>query len=502
MAKKDIVIDENKVEIKKTLVLKGQEWTDLQQKSKAELLKNLKVDGFRKGKVPANIAEKYVSKAQILQNAMSTYLSQKLDSIFEEVKKESDRVIAVRPRVDLEKLDENEAVIELTYPLDTDLSNLKLDSVKVKFDLPKVTDADINEYIEAKLKETALQLPLTEKQKTENGDTVTLNYKGFVDGEEFDGGQAENFDLKLGSKTFIDTFEEQLLDKKIGYKGDVIVTFPKEYPVTKLAGKEATFKVEIVAAKRPEETKLTDENIYVLRAGAAKTLDEAKNVLKWVLLNNKIELSLNTFIEKYVQDVVDKNEIKINDMFVWYQVEQKRNQIISQLKQQNIKFEEYLKVLDKTEQEFNELVFKEEKAGIAFSLVSQKLLKETGISNEVTEEDLTIWGNRTSMPTGLPTSFLTGFFMSDNQNKEQINQRILERKHVSALLAAKDPKAGEKLAKLEKELDENAAKIAEEWNKRAEELKAAKMSETVANAEQKQEDLEKRISKKTKKSSK
>ncbi|WP_029608632.1 trigger factor [Mycoplasma simbae] len=486
MSKKNITIDENKVEIKKTVELKGKDWEQYQEKSTTDLIKNLKIKGFRKGKVPADVARKYISQGQVFEDALNKYLASELQNIFEELKAETSRVVAVQPNISIQEISKESVKFDVIYPLDADLSKIDDKDVKVKFELPKVTDKDVDAYIEEKLKETAIQLPLEANDKTQLGDTVTLNYKGYVNDEAFDGGQAEKFDLKLGSKTFIDTFEEQLVDKTVGYKGEVVVTFPKTYPVDKLAGQKATFDVEIVAAKRPEKTELTEENLYALRAGQAKTVEEAKQVLKWVILNNEIELSLNKFIEAYVSETVAKNEVKINDLFIRYQVEQKRKQVVDQLKQQNIKFEEYLHVLDKTEEEFDKLVFEEEKQNIAFSLVAQHLLKSVSEGKELSKEEIQTWASLTSMSTGLPTVFLTGFFLQDEANKKQIEERILERKHIKALLLAKDAKNGEKLAKLEEELVTEANKISEEWNKRAEELKAQREKE-IAEAAAKKE---------------
>ncbi|BAW18325.1 trigger factor [Mycoplasmopsis bovigenitalium] len=485
MAKKNIVIDEKKVEIRKTIELKDEQWSKLHEKALQNLVKNLKIDGFRKGKVPADIAKKYISKPQAFENALNSYLSTNLKDIFEELKKENDRVIATQPNINVIEITDEKVVFEVAYPLDVDLSKIKLDGVKVKFELPKVTEKDVEEYIDEKLKETSLQTPLKATQKTKFGDTVTLNYKGFVNNEPFDGGQAEGFELKLGSKTFIDTFEDQLVDKKVGYKGEVVVTFPEKYPVDKLAGQKATFEVEIVAAKRPEETKLTEDNIFVLRAGQAKTIEEAKDVIKWVITNNEIEISLNKYIEEFANEVLKNNEININEIFVHHQVEEKRKQVIQQLKQQGIKFEDYLKILDKNEKEFNELVFKEEKQSISFTLVAQHLLKSVVESKEVSKEEIEQWAAITSMSSGLPTSFLTGFFMQDENNKRQITERILEKRAFVAFVKSQDEKSGEKLEKLQKELETNATRISIEWNKRAEELKLEKEKEIEKAAKKK-----------------
>lgn len=484
MADKLIHIDEEKVEIKKLIKVDEKQWAPLIKKAKDDLVKNLKIDGFRKGKVPADQASKYISDAKVFESAFEAYLKESINSIYTELKEVCPRIVPTQPEIRVKKIDKDVLEFEVVYPLESDLSSLKFEKVKTKFELPKITKKDIDKYIENKLKEVAVKLPLEKGQKTQNGDTVTLDYKGFVDGVEFDGGYAKNFELKLGSKTFIDTFEDQLLDKEVGYKGEVVVTFPKEYPVDKLANKKATFQVEILKAVRPEATKLSDENLYALRAGQAKNETEARDVLKWILLNNKIEVALNTFIEKYTTETLDNNDVKINDMFVHYQVEQRKKEIVDQLKQQDIKFSEYLNILDKSEEQFKELVFKEEKKSIAFSLIAQHLLKEVSKEEDATQDEINTWANITSMSTGLPTVFLTGFFMTDENNKNQITSRIIERRNITALVQQKDPESYAKLVELESKLNTEAKRIADEWNKRAEELKAKKEAE-MAEAEAK-----------------
>ncbi|QBF34801.1 trigger factor [Mycoplasmopsis phocirhinis] len=489
MSNKNITVDHKKCEISKKIVLSGVEWSDLQEKATQELMKNLKLDGFRKGKVPANIAKKHISKPAIYEQSINKYLNANLKSIFEELQKENDKIINVTPLTDIKKISDEEVEISIVYPLDVDFSRLSFENINVKFDLPKTTKENIDTYIQEKLNANALQVPLKGKEKTKLGDTVTLNYKGFVNEEAFDGGEAKNFDLKLGSKTFIDTFEEQLMGKPVGYKGEVVVTFPKEYPVDKLAGQKATFDVEIVEAKRPEEIKLTDENVSLLRAGAARTVVEAKDSLKWILLNNNVELSLSDFLDKYVAAVLEKNEISLNDRLVAHQADAKLKEVIAQLKQQEIKFDEYLKVLGKTEAEFKKLVFDEEKQNIKFALIAQHLIKEVATeNNEPTEQELNAFINATVASTGLPAAFIKLYFLNDENNKKSINSRLIDRRNLTALLLKADAEKGKKLVKIEQELNDNLAKIAEEWTKRAEELKQAKEKEKEQELSEQSED--------------
>ncbi|MCT4469599.1 trigger factor [Mycoplasma sp. HS2188] len=485
MANKNVTVDHKKSEISKKIVLSGAEWSDLQEKATQELIKNLKLDGFRRGKVPANIAKKHISKGAIYEQSINKYLNNNLKAIFEELQKENDKIINVTPLTNITKISDEEVEIVIAYPLDVDFSNLSVKDVKVEFELPQTTKENIDTYIQEKLSANALQLPLKADDKTKLGDTVTLNYKGYVNDEAFDGGEAKNFDLKLGSKTFIDTFEDQLLDKKVGYKGEVVVTFPKEYPVDKLAGQKATFDVEIVDAKRAEDVKLTDENVSLLRAGAAKTVAEATDALKWILLNNNVEVSLSAFLEKYVASILEKNDIALNDRLVASQVETRINEVASQLKQQDIKFDEYLKVLGKTEDEFRKLVFDEEKQNIKFALIAQHLIKEVATEdNEPTEDELKAFINATVASTGLPAAFIKMYFLSDENNKRSIYSRLIDRRNLTALLVKLDSKKGKQLVEIEKELNENLAKIADEWTKRAEELKAAKEKEMAEKSKE------------------
>ncbi len=169
------------------------------------------------------------------------------DEIFEEVKKQHENVLQNAVLLELPVLAEESSVIKIEFPLLPDLSNIKLDeSIKTKVSKLKVTEADIDEYLNQLLSKNALVLPLDKKDKTKLGDVVTLKYKGFVNNEPFEGGEADSFDLKLGSKTFIDTFEDQLVGKTVGWKGEVNVTFPENYAVPTLKGQPAVFECEIL----------------------------------------------------------------------------------------------------------------------------------------------------------------------------------------------------------------------------------------------------------------
>ncbi|WP_029906173.1 trigger factor [Mycoplasmopsis opalescens] len=461
MSKKSIIIDEKNVEIKKIVKLENEAWAKLLSEAEKELFKKVKVNGYRPGKVPAHIAKQHVSQASLFNHAIDSYFRANAKEIFEQLKKETERVIAASPAINILKLSDAEAEFEIIYPLATDVKTFKLDKIKAKFPQIKVTEADVEKLIEERLQQSALQLPLTKDQKTKFGDTVTLNYKGYVDGEAFEGGEAEKYDLKLGTKTFIDTFEDQLTNKKVGWKGTIKVTFPAEYAVDKLKGKLAEFEVEIVEAKRPEEVKLTEANLSSLHAGNAKTIAEAKEIYKHTILNNKLTEQLAKFLEDIAHQVMKNNDINVNRMFVQQQVEKRRATIVKQLKDQGIKLEEYLGLIGKSSEEFDQIIADEETKQMQYLLAAQSLVQDLNAKVEVMEEDFKAWKDMTSMQSGLSTTMIDTFFFTNEQNKENIKLQIEERK-IQKLLASKwDSKAAKIIEKVEKELAKFAGKISE-----------------------------------------
>ncbi|MGP4074571.1 trigger factor [Halobacillus sp. K22] len=220
-----------------------------------KVVKDVQVPGFRKGKVPRKLFEQRFGVESLYQDALDIVLPQAYSNAVEETGIEP----VDRPEVDVKQIEKGEDLVftaEVTVKPEVNLGEYK--GLEVEEQSTEVTEEDVQSELK-QLQEKQAELVVKEDGEVEDGDTVVMDFEGFVDGEAFEGGQAENYSLEVGSGSFIPGFEEQLVGKNAGEETEVTVTFPEEYHAEDLAGKEATFKVTIHEIKGKELPELDDE---------------------------------------------------------------------------------------------------------------------------------------------------------------------------------------------------------------------------------------------------
>ncbi|MDR2527340.1 MAG: trigger factor [Rickettsiales bacterium] len=284
-----------------------------------KIQKNIKIDGFRKGHVPADVIKNKFS-VKVLSDTCE-------DVINEEVKKiidENGFTLATRPKIDIKEYDEKKDLeFEVAFELLPEIPNIDFGKIKLKKQNIKVSKKDIEDE---KLHILRNKANWNERDKSsELGDKVKIDFLGKINGEAFEGGKSENYDLILGSKSFIDTFEEQLVDKKSGDEVTVKVKFPENYNKKELAGKNAVFEVKIKSVSAPEFPELTDDylknnfnidNYEEFEKAIEKELKNAfdrsaknllnKNIINWLKSSVKIELPKSIVEDELKRVINDK----------------------------------------------------------------------------------------------------------------------------------------------------------------------------------------------------
>ena len=249
MAKKET---KNKLEL--TVKIEGEEWTKAVDASFKKNVKNVAVDGFRKGKCPRDIYEKKYGKESLYIDAAEGLLQDAYRKVMEENK---DVIPVVRPSVDIKSIDENGVEFSFIIITSPEVKIKKYKGLKVKKEKVEVTKEEIEHEL-GHLLERYTEL-VTKEGKVEEGDIAVIDFEGFKDGVAFEGGKGENYSLEIGSNTFIPGFEDQLIGLKKGEETDVNVSFPENYFSKELAGKPATFKVKVNEIKTKEYPKMDDE---------------------------------------------------------------------------------------------------------------------------------------------------------------------------------------------------------------------------------------------------
>ena len=250
----------------------------------AAYLKNknqISIPGFRKGKVPLAMVEKMYGKGVFLEDAANAVIP----GAYDKAVKECEEEIVSTPTIDVVQLEPEKAFIftaEVALKPEVELGKYK--GVKIDKIETEVTEDEVNEAIDRERKNNAREITV-EDRPIQDGDKATIDFEGFVDGVAFEGGKGTNYDLVIGSHSFIDNFEEQLIGKNIGDEVDVNVTFPESYQAEELAGKPAVFKVKVNGIKVDELPELDDE--FASEVSEYETVAEYKDSVKKGLAETK-----------------------------------------------------------------------------------------------------------------------------------------------------------------------------------------------------------------------
>ena len=254
--------------------IEGKEWEDALTKAFEKANKNAKIDGFRPGKAPRHIFEKKYGKESLYMDAVDLVLQDKYTKVIEDSKLEP----VVQPKVDIKSIDENgvELIFVITTKPEVKLGKYK--DLGIKKDVVKVTKKEVEERLEELQKQYAEIV--VKDGAIEEGDTAIIDFDGYLDGVQFEGGKGENYPLGIGSHTFIPGFEEQLVGMKSEEEKDINVTFPEDYPAENLKGKEVVFKVKVHEVKTKVLPELDEEFFLDLGMDDVKNKEELLNKLE------------------------------------------------------------------------------------------------------------------------------------------------------------------------------------------------------------------------------
>ena len=337
------------------------------------------VPGFRKGHAPRNVIESQYGEGVFVNDALDAFYYK----VYTEVLREHEEVKPIEaPKLDIKKMDKTGMTIELSIPCLPDFELAPYKGLTFTKQKVEVTDAQIQEEIDKALLRSSRLVETNKPVKVD--DYVNLDFDGYIDGKQFDGGKAENYQLKVGSHTFIDTFEDQLIGLNIGDKKDVMVTFPADYHEKSLAGKPATFKVEIKNIRERVMPEFNEE--FVSNSTEFETVDAYKQSIKERLTKeaeNRAEIELDNDI---LDKIIDDTNFVAPDSMVEDEYNRQYNGMLAQMQYQGIKFEDYAKYIGKTEEEFKHEIKLAASRNVKARVVLEKLLRDEKI--DITEEEI------------------------------------------------------------------------------------------------------------------
>ena len=342
------------------------------------------IPGFRKGKAPQAMIEKMYGVGVFYEDAVD----EAINASYPDAAKESGLEIVSRPEISIEQVEKGKSFIYVaTVATKPEVTLGEYKGIEVEKAKPEVTDADVEAELK-KVQEQNSRLVSVEDRAVADGDQTVIDFEGFVDGKAFEGGKAEDYTLVIGSHSFIDTFEDQLIGKNIGEDVEVNVTFPAEYHAADLAGKPATFKVKIKEIKMKELPELNDE--FASEVSEFETLDAYKEDVKNKLAETKQAQATAENENNVVQKVVDNAQMDIPAPMVDEQVRNMIEDYARRLQSQGISFDQYLQFTGSTIEQLQEQMRPQAELRLRTRLVLEAVVAAEKIepSDELVEAEI------------------------------------------------------------------------------------------------------------------
>ena len=340
----------------------------------------ISMPGFRKGKAPRAMIEKMYGKGIFYEDAANSIIP----DAYADAAKESELEIVAQPEIDVTQIESGKPFIfTATVALKPEVTLGEYKGIEVEKKEVEVTDEEVEAEIN-KVRESNARMLDIDDRATQDGDTVLIDFDGYVDGKQFEGGKADDYSLVLGSHSFIDNFEEQLVGKNIGDDVEVNVTFPENYQAEELQGKPAVFKVKIKEIKVKELPELDDD--FAQDVSNFDTIAEYKEDLKKKLTENKEEALKREREEAVIGKIIENAQMDIPEQMVDAQTRQMTQEFAQRLSSQGLSIDQYMQFTGLTPQKMIEELKPQALKRIQSRLVLEAVVAAENI--ETTEEEL------------------------------------------------------------------------------------------------------------------
>lgn len=411
---------------KLTITVPAAEFVEAMAASYKKQKGKISVPGFRKGKVPQAYLEKMYGPEMFYEDAANTCMENSYPSALDECGLD----VVSRPEIDVTQMEKGKDFIyTATVAVKPEVTlgeykGIEIDKVEVE-----VTDEDVQAELLNVQKQNARNIPV-EDRAAKMDDEVTIDFEGFVDGEAFEGGKGENYQLTLGSHSFIDTFEDQIVGKNIGEEFDVNVTFPEDYQAADLAGKPAVFKCKLNGIKETELPELDDE--FASEVSEFDTMDEYKADIQATLKAKKEKAAKNTKEGLVIDKIIENASMEIPEPMVDTTKEQMLNEFAQQISYQGLSIEQYFQFTGTTKEKFLETATPEAERRIKSRLVLEAIAKTEDI--QVSEDELNDELKKMAEMYQMDLEQLTG--LVGDSEKDAIKQDIAVQKAVDLVTEA------------------------------------------------------------------
>ena len=376
-----------------TFEVKPEEFETALDKAFQEENAKVSIPGFRKGHAPRSVFEKTYGVEYLFSSAVDVILNDKVQEIFKDQEELTKTFIGqFRPSIEKAPVRGKKFEVALIIDVQPEVTLPDYKSIEVKAKDLVATDKEVEDAIKAITRKDAKKADKAD-QTIALGNYATFDFVGSVDGKEFEGGKAENYELEIGSGQFIPGFEDQMVGMKVGEVKDVNVTFPEQYQAAELAGKAAVFKVTIHKVQEETFPELNEEYVKSLNVADATNLDELKAAKKKEIEDRKAVSEKDRQFNEVVQQILDATNVDMPQTLIEERVNQFKAQYENQAKAYNIPFATFLQIMGTNEADFNKRAYEEGSRQALFNVVAsaiidaEKLTPTTEELNAQAEED-------------------------------------------------------------------------------------------------------------------
>lgn len=352
-------------------------WTKAQNKAYEKLAENVEIKGFRKGKAPLDLAKKSVDTSKMFDEAINDVLPHG----YTQVQKENEFEVVAKPDVRVDEVTADKLVITYILTLRPEVKLGKYKGLRIEKETVVVSDEDLNQAIE-ETRQKAATIVDKDNQIIADGDIVTFDFEGFVDGKPFEGGKAEKYELIIGSNSFIPGFEQQMIGLKQGEEKEINVIFPENY-APELANKPATFKLLIHSIKVKQLPEINDDLALDANLEGITSLAELKFHLGNSIQARKETEAKNKALDQLIKMIVESSEIDVPQRVLENETKDRLEAFKADVQKKGVTFEQYLEITAQTEELVKEQIEKE----MTQTLRSMFVLTEIARVNDIKVED-------------------------------------------------------------------------------------------------------------------
>lgn len=367
--------------VKITAPVDKEVWAEAKKTAFKKLSKKVTVKGFRKGQAPEAMVKKMISEQQILLEAAENSAQELLNDAI----KEHDIELIDRPSLDIDTINDDECILIFNCPVKPDVELGTYTGLGYEPKKVSVKETEIEDELK-KIQEQKAELELKEDGTVEKDDTAVIDFEGFKDGVAFEGGKGENYDLVIGSGSFIPGFEDQLIGMKAEEEKEIEVTFPEDYQAEELKGQKCTFKVKVHEIKKKVLPELNEELIGELKIEGVTNLEELKKHIKETLKKNKEVQAENVATEALLDKLAEGAKVDIPEVMINSECENMYRDYEYRMMSQGIDMNQYLKITNSTKEKVMEMFKEDAKKKVKITLVLEAIAKKENL--EVSEKDL------------------------------------------------------------------------------------------------------------------